>query len=35
MQMEFTPVRAADPVNQQRKEWLLEDEETFHFISLR
>lgn len=34
-QMEFTPVRAVDPADQQQKDWLLKDEESFHFVSLR
>lgn len=29
------PVRAVDPADQQQKEWLLKDEESFHFVSLR
>ena len=34
-QMEFTPVRAAVPADQQQKEQLLKDKESFHFVSLR
>lgn len=34
-QMEFTPVRAVRPSDQQQKEWLLKDEGSFHFVSLR